>query len=143
MTKKQLRRFYQAREEALRSDFHGQQVGCVIALGNRVLARAHNSERTHTKQAVYNVYREFGDSPESVIHKCHAEIAALSKCQYADVDWGKVEIYVWRETRDGRKHGMARPCKACWAACAARGIRHLYYTGDESLVYEFVEGGVM
>lgn len=140
MTKRQMRFFAQARKEALRSDFHGQQVGCVIVLGNRVLARAHNSERTHTEQAMYNTYREFENSTESVIHKCHAEIAALSKCRYADVDWGRAEMYVWRETRDGRAHGMARPCKACWAACAGRGIRHLYYTGDESLVYEYVEG---
>jgi deoxycytidylate deaminase len=140
VTKKQLRRFYQAREEALRSDFQGQQVGCVIVLGNRVLARAHNSTKTHTEQAAFNIYRQFNQEPDSVIPRVHAEIAALSKCRYADVDWSKVELYVWRETKDERKYGNSSPCISCRAAIKKRGIRRVFYTGDESLVYEFIEG---
>ena len=140
MTKRQLRYFAAARKEALRSDFHAQQVGCVIVLGNRVMARAHNSEKTHSEQAVFNAYRDFRQEQGSVIHKCHAEIAALSKCRYADVDWGRVEVYVWRETRDGREHGLAKPCAACMAALRSRGCRHILYTGDENnLLYEYLE----
>ena len=138
MTKRQMRWFSVAKVEACRSDFHGAQVGCVIVLGNRVLARAHNSEKTHCQQYRFNTYRQFNQEPETVVARVHAEIAALSKCRYADVDWCKAEIYIWRETKDGRAHGLARPCPACWEACVDRGIRHVFYTGDDSFVYEYI-----
>lgn len=135
MTKRELRNFAAARKQAMKSDFARQRVGCVIVCGNRVIAAAHNSERTHTEQMRYNVFRNLDDQGY-VEPKVHAEIAALARSRYADVDWSRAEIYVWRETRDGKECGLARPCAGCMAALRQRGIRKVYYTGDNSLVYE-------
>ena len=139
MTRRELRHFAEARRQALESDFARQRVGCVIVCGNRLLAAAHNSERTHTAQKKYNAFRDLDQSHESVEPKVHAEISALSKSRYADVDWGKAEVYVWRETKDGKKCGLARPCAGCMAALRERGIRRVYYTGNDSLVYEYLD----
>ena len=120
----------------MKSDFSKQQVGCVLVYCNRILSRAHNSEKTHTEQRRFNVFRKFNQDPGSIVDKCHAEVAAISKCRYADVDWNKVEVYVWRETKDSREHGFARPCRACMAALRSRNIRHVFYTTDLGYAYE-------
>ena len=134
-----MRYFSLARKEALRSDFVKYRVGCAVVCGNRVLATAHNSEKTHTDQKHYNLFRSFDQNVEDVVSKVHAEVAALAKARYADVDWSKAEIYVWREMRGSRDHGLARPCKGCMEAIRAHGIRHIFYTGDEGYIYEFLD----
>ena len=48
-----------------------------------------------------------------------------------------VSVYVYRICK-GKPlgHGMARPCKACRNALRDMGINHLYYTGEDSFIYE-------
>lgn len=135
VTKKQIRHFEEAKREALKSDFR-TRIGCIIILGNRVLAKGHNSNKTHPGQEKYNSYRAFTNQPNASA-KVHAEIAALAKCKNANVDWSKVEIYIWRETKDERWCANSSPCSACRAAIRERGIRKIFYTGDNCLTYEF------
>ena len=137
MTRRQMRHFEAARKEALKSDFH-QRIGCVIVYHNHVLAKGRNGHKTHTEQEKYNSHRKFENNPNTIQAKIHAEIAALSKCRYLDIDWNKVEVYVWRETKDGKTCGMSAPCPACRAALQERGIRRLFYTGDDCLLYEYL-----
>ena len=70
----------------------------------------------------------------------HAEIELISKIRYLDINFSEVEIYVYRETRDGRK-ALAKPCLACETALRELGIRRVYYTGNNSYISEVYEGG--
>ena len=51
------------------------------------------------------------------------------------MDLSKASIFIYRETKDGRK-ALARPCPCCQKLLRQYGIRHIYYTGNDSLVYE-------
>ena len=41
--------------------------------------------------------------------------------------------------RKSAKYGMCRPCPSCMAAIKDLGIKHIYYTTDDGLVYERME----
>ena len=49
--------------------------------------------------------------------------------KYLDIDWSKVKLYIYRETRDG-KLAMSRPCPACMQAIKDLNIKHIAYTTD-------------
>lgn len=65
----------------------------------------------------------------------HAEIELISKIRYLDINFSEVEIYVYRETKDGRK-ALARPCKACTQALRDLGIKKVCYTTDDGYCEE-------
>lgn len=117
------------------SDYYRTPMGCVVVLGNRVIGYGCNSNKTHPMQMKYNQYRNFGESGSGVIHKSHAEIAALSPIRHLDIDWSKVGVYVYRKRRD-REFGLARPCPACMEIIRNFGVRDIFYTGDGSYIYE-------
>lgn len=113
------------------SDFHAHHVGCVITLGNKMLAASWNTEKGHPIQSAYNKYRGFSDG----VGKLHAEMRSLSQIRHLDLPWNRLEVYVWRNTKDG-KPALAKPCNACMAALKDAGIKHIYYTDDDSFHYE-------
>lgn len=52
-----------------------------------------------------------------------------------DLDWSKVNVFVYRVKKDGGK-GMARPCKACEAMLKNMGIKEIYYSTDTGFAHE-------
>lgn len=130
--------FKLARECSFKSDYSGggrARIGAVISYKGTVLAKGFNTDRTHTDQAKYNKWRYKECGNNYLPSKNHAEMMALSKIKYLDIDFSKVHIYVYRELRDG-KLGMARPCPACMAAIKRLGIKHIHYTTDSGYAAE-------
>jgi deoxycytidylate deaminase len=129
-----------ARECSLKSDYTSRcssaKIGCVIIYKNAILAKSFNSDKTHTIQAKYNKWRyNPKENTKYLPSKIHAELASLQKIKYLDIDFSKVHIYIYRETKKG-EIAMARPCPSCLAAIKELGIRHIHYTSDSGYCYE-------
>ena len=127
-----------ARECSLKADYSGcgrARVGCVVAYNGCVLVKGYNSDKTHTEQAKYNRWRYKDVGNRYLPCKQHAEIAALAKIKYLDIDMSKIKVYVYRETRDGHV-AIARPCNACIAAIRQMGIKHILYTTNDGFAHE-------
>lgn len=124
-----------AREASFNADYTGcgkPKIGCVATLKGTVIAKGWNGDKTHTFQDKYNVYRY---KDKWMPSKCHAEIAALSKIKYLDVDFSKVELFIYRELKDGN-YAMARPCPSCMAAIKDFGIKKVHYTTPDGVATE-------
>lgn len=140
ITKADMKFFRLAKAVAETSEFHNFHLGCVIVYKKHVLSVGVNSDKTHPKQMKYNGRRNFTKTNKPIHHKIHAEIDALTKISYPvdqNIDWKQVKVYIYRVS-PGKKsgHGLAKPCPACLAALRAKGVRHIYYTTDESYAYE-------
>jgi len=130
--------FRLAREASLDADYTGSnavRIGCVVVYKGSVLARGHNSDKTHTAQKQYNKWRFKNNGNSYLPSKVHAELNALNKIKYLDIDFSKVHIYVYREFVGGTP-ALARPCSSCAAALAAYGIVHWHYTTNGGYCYE-------
>ena len=132
--------FAAARKEAEKSDFESFHMGCVIVYKKHIIGSASNSDKTHPMQAQYNKYRKFNKTKNGIKHSIHAEIAAITSVPYIigrEVEWSKVSIYIYRicPGKPGQ-YGLARPCVGCMQALRDLGIRHIYYTGEGSYIYE-------
>lgn len=129
--------FTKARNESLLSDYEGAHLGAVAVLDNRyILAVAHNTAKTNPTQQHYNRYRAF--TKHDILCKPargHAEIGIYRKIRYLDVDFSKVEIYIYRELKNGAL-ALARPCPSCAQALHDLGIRKIAYTTDGGYVEE-------
>lgn len=131
---------FAARREAQSSDFDVFHVGCVIVYKRHIIGAASNSDKTHPMQKRYNQYRHFNKTKNGIKHSVHAEIAALNSIPYTigkEVEWSKVKVYIYRIC-PGRVggYGLAKPCEACVQALRDIGIKHIYYTGNGSYIYE-------
>lgn len=136
-TKRDRQHFSAARQAAQNSDFR-VQVGCVITYGGNVIAKGWSTERTDPVQAKYNFYRHFEDD-NGVAHKQHAEVMALKKIRWLDIDRAKVCVFVWREYKNGSP-AMARPCAACMQMLKRMGIRNIYYSTNGGMAAEKLVG---
>ena len=116
------------------SDFKRAQVGCVAVIGNKVVATGFSQQRTHPMQDYYNRFRDF-HGQKNVSAKLHAEIAALCQIHSLGIDASRVDLYIVRKCKS-REYGMARPCAACMAAIKEFGIKNLFYSTDDGLVFE-------
>ena len=135
LTKNDLRMIETAKCECYNSDFR-VRVGCVVTYNRSIIARGHNSNKTHTNQCIYNKIKFDGvTDPDSVISKVHAEIATLSKITNKDIDWSKVRVYTYR-IMNKTSYGNARPCKACMSMIKNLGIKHIIYTTNDGIAYE-------
>lgn len=130
-SKRDMHYFKAAQTAASQSDFK-VQVGCVAVYKGSVIATGCSQEKTSPVMAKYNYHRHFLDH-NFVSHKLHAEISALCKIKYLDIDFSKVILYIWRGKYTPQ---ISRPCPACMAMVRKMGIKHVYYSGDGSLVYE-------
>lgn len=126
----------EAKSERDLSDFRFFKLGAVIFSSKRILVSGHNTNRTNPTQAEYNKYRPY--HCESCA--CHAEISALIRLRrnFPDIRAQDVGILVYRETATGER-ALAKPCPACERALRDYGITDIYYTGQNSLVYEKYE----
>jgi len=132
MNKSDSHLFQLARECSLKSDYTGggrAHIGAVISYKGAVLAKGWNTDKTHTAQNRYNVYRYKDCGNKYLPAKTHAEQSVLNKIKYLDIDFSKVKLYVYREFHDG-KLAMCKPCPACLAAIKAMGIKKIYYTTE-------------
>jgi deoxycytidylate deaminase len=119
------------------SDFYGDKtskhVGCVIVYKNKVIAVGWNTSKEHPLQKEYNRQRDF--NVDFCKNSLHAEIYALIRCNYADVEWSKASIFIYRELASGIV-AMARPCMACTKAIRDRGIKTVFYTTENGYAKE-------
>ena len=135
------RMFNKAKEVAETSTYKLHSLGCILVYKKKIISSAANSAKSHPVQKKYNRrYRKFTKTAKPVHDGGHAEILALSRVPHPteqEIDWSKVRVYIYRIS-PGHKSGigMARPCPACFAALKDKGIRHIYYTGDNSYIYE-------
>jgi tRNA(Arg) A34 adenosine deaminase TadA len=130
-------RFRKAREEMLRADYSGPaRIGCAVYYKGTLLVRGHNSNKTSPLQKRYNTYRYKNcDTPD----KTHAEMAALKKIRWLDIDFSQVEVYTYRELKNGSL-SLSRPCESCLAFMKQLGIKRICYTtpdgyAEERLIY--------
>ena len=129
MTKKELAYFEAAKSVSKLSD-HSQKMGCIIVNKHKIISSGFNSEtKCHRVQAELDTYYYKMSSRG----KLHAETSALLPLRFTDLS--KASIFIYRETKDGNK-ALARPCPCCQKLLRDKGIKHIYYTGNNSLVYE-------
>lgn len=121
-----------AKEVSLLSDFPRTKTGAVAVYKHHIVSSGCNSTKTAPLQKKLNSYRFSADTQ----HCIHAEVACLKPLiNRKDIDFKNVELYVYREYQTGEL-AIAKPCASCEALIKSLGIRHIYYTGDKSYVYE-------
>lgn len=135
ITSKNFRYFEYARREAVKSGNKHFCVGCVVVLGNKVIAVGRNSNKTSPMQQKYN--KERGGGENWLWNLQHAEINALNKIADMDINWSDISLYTYRICAS-KPHGMSRPCKACMAAIKKLGIRKIFYTTDDGFAKEII-----
>ena len=83
--------FEAAKEISQNADYSGAnnvKIGCVIVQKGTILAKGCNSDKTHPMQEQYNRYRFKKKEGEKYLPaKCHAEVAALAKIKYLDIEF--------------------------------------------------------
>lgn len=130
--------FKVAREWSMKASYTGggkPRLGCIVVYKNAILAGGYNSDKTHPAQEQFNRYR-FKDIGNNYLpSKIHSEVHALFKIRYLDIDFSKVHLYIYRETRDG-KIANARPCQACMRAIKSYGIKYIHYTTNDGYAFE-------
>lgn len=137
LTKTEQSYFNAAKKAATLSDFGKVSIGVAVIYKHKVIAVAANSIKTKPIQQKWNRYRfESKTAPA----KLHAEIAALYQLQYLDIDFSDVELYIYRQLKDGSL-AMARPCASCMAYIKSLCIQEIHYTtydgyADERIIYE-------
>lgn len=134
LTKTDMHYFDKASQVAEISDFAKINIGCVAVYQGTIIGVGFNTNKTHPMQKKYNRYR----NGENFIPKLHEEINCLNSIRYLDINFSKVKLYIYRK-RKSAKYGMCRPCPSCMAAIKDLGIKHIYYTTDDGLVYERME----
>ena len=129
MTKKELA-YFEAAKAISKLSNHNQKMGCVIVNKHKIISSGYNSEtKCHRIQAELDMHYYKMHSAG----KIHAETSALLPLRRTDLS--KASIFIYRETKDGTK-ALARPCPCCQKLIKQFGIKHIYYTGNDSLVYE-------
>lgn len=122
--------FRLARECSLQSDYSGSaRLGCVVVYKRCILAKGSNRDKTHTMQARYNVLRYKNIGNRYLPDKVHSELDTISKIKYLDIDFSRVQVYIYRELRDGTI-ANSRPCCACMAAIKDMGIKTIKYSTE-------------
>jgi len=139
MSKTKMLKFFKLAKSASEfSDFKQQHLGAVIVQKGRVLTVGWNTRKEIPMQRHFNSLRGFNTSEYP--NCAHAEMNAISKLvrlyNTDDIDFSKTSIFIYRERGDNQKLALAKPCVACMAAIRKLGIRHLYYTGNESIISE-------
>lgn len=138
-TKRDYYYFKKAKKYAENSTFDRVHIGCVVVYHNTILAYGYNENKTDTAQYKFNRYRKMvATKSKPINHFIHAEIKALKKIRYLDIDFEKVKIYIYRADLNG-KLAMCKPCEACSKYIKELGIKNIYYTVPSKYVLESYE----
>jgi len=132
MTKSDCRYFNKAKQVALISDYYKIHVGCVAVYQGNIIGIGYNCNKTHPAQKYYNKYRK---KSETLLPKLHAEINCINSIKHMDINFSKVNLYIYRIRRD-QPFGLARPCLSCMAAIKDLGIKNIYYTTNDEYAFE-------
>ena len=125
--------FQKAKEEMARADYSGPaRIGCVVYYKGTLLAKGHNSNKTSPLQKQLNSYRFKNCNTPA---KIHAELSALKKIRWLDIDFSKVEVYTYRELKNG-KMALSRPCESCMVFIKQLGIERICYTTPDGFAEE-------
>lgn len=116
-----------AKEASEQSTFPRQHLGSVLVYGNKIIAVGFNTNKTNPKQFIYNKYRSFKEYYSKNNGVLHAEMNALIKARFLDIDWSKATLYVYRELKNGEL-ALARPCVACQAYLLEKGVGTVIFT---------------
>ena len=130
--------FKAAKKCAEQSNYRGAsnaKIGAVAVFRRAIIAQGYNQNKTHPLQQRYNIYRYNVNGNHYCPSKIHAEMELISKIRYLDINFSEVEIYVYRETKDGRK-ALAKPCLACTKALKDLGIKKVFYTTNDGYCEE-------
>lgn len=125
ITKRDIKFFNFAKTISNSSTYKKHKLGCVIVYRKQIISVGWNDCKTCTTQARYNKFRNLEGN--NILHQIHAETMALKKIRFLDIDFSDVELYVYREHRNGVK-ALAKPCKACQALITSMGISIINYT---------------
>lgn len=117
------------------SDFNKIHIGCVAVYKNQVLAVGYNTNKTHPLQKKFNKYRHMYYGNVEPMPKLHAEMSCLVQIKDMNIDFSKVELYIYRENRNG-KLAISRPCGACMRMIDSLGIKKIHYTTDNGFASE-------
>ena len=90
---------------------HRFKIGAAIAKGRRVLAKAHNTRKTHPK---------FGAGKYNTLH---AESHAIYKAVRQGIDIEGSTIYIYRHNNN-----LAKPCDCCMCLIEKYGIKDIVYS---------------
>jgi deoxycytidylate deaminase len=120
------------------SKFPRYHLGAALYYKGILLATGCNSTKTSPLQKRLNAEREFDPNQSGVINSLHAEIRALSKVKYLDIDFSKSTLYVYREYANGNK-AMARPCPACMKYIKELGVKHICYSTSDGIAEERID----
>ena len=138
ISSKRIPRFFEMAKKASEdSDFHQHRLGSVIVYKGSKLATGYNTTRTSPVQKQYNRLREDYDVDDVGDHmnSLHAEMMAIEKVKYLDIDFGRTAIFTYRATKDGHL-ALAKPCEACSRRIREMGIKDVYYTSPKGWVHE-------
>ena len=114
------------------STYKQHHLGCVAIYGHTIISSGYNSNKTNPTQKRLNACRFKEETP----HTVHSEVACLLPLiGRKDIDFSRVSLYIYREHRNG-DIALAKPCASCMALIRSLGIRHIYYTGNKSYIYE-------
>ena len=132
LTKKHRTYFKVAKEMSCLSDFPRVKIGCCAVYKHKIISSGYNSLKTNPVQKRFNSYRFSADTPATM----HAELACLLPLiNRSDIDFKDVSLYIYREHKS-KELALARPCASCEALIKSLGIRHIYYTGNQSYINE-------
>ena len=136
------RYFKFARMAAKWADYQGTRsapaIGAVAVYKGSIVAEAWNTNKTSPLQARYNVYRyEPADTP----CKAHCETQLIQRLRWKfgnNIDWSKVNIYLYREYKDGSL-APSRPCPSCMAMLRDFHIKKIMYTTEDGFAEEKIK----
>lgn len=139
-------RFFKfAKEASKKADYRGANtsspaIGAVAVLKGSIVAEAWNTNKTSPLQAKYNVYRYHNPNLPAKSH-CETLLCQRLRWKFGDsLDWSKVDIYLYREYKDGSL-AMSRPCKSCIHMLRDEfHIKRVFYTTPEGYVEEEFKG---
>ena len=117
------------------SDYKRIHIGCVAVYKNHIIAVGYNINKTHPLQKKYNRYRNLEYDNCEPSPNLHAEMMCMLQIMEMDIDFRKVELYVYREDRKGNL-ANCRPCPACMGMIDRLHIKKIHYTVDCGFVDE-------
>ena len=135
-------RFFKfARLAAMKADYCrsstcAPSIGAVAIYKGSIIAEAWNTNKTSPLQKKYNHYRF---NAENFPAKTHCETMLIQRLRWKfgdNIQWDKVDIYIYREYKNGSL-ACSRPCASCLQLLKnTLGIKRIFYTTADGFVEE-------
>lgn len=131
-------RFFEAAKQATEGATYtgnNAKIGGVAVYKGHIIAKGANSDKTTPTMDAVNRFRYKNSSGRYLPPKSHCEDQIWRKIRWLDIDFSQVEIYLYRELKNGTL-AMSRPCRSCIELLKAAGISKIYYTTNDGYVFE-------